>query len=275
MQELWEKGDDSLQPESRHFNIVINAMAKSKDYHGARKAYELLQRMQASDTVNPDIITYTSVIECFSKSSDPQAAEISEELLQQALERYESTKDRQMMPNLRTFTMVILALSKSHRTGNVAKARDLLSRLLAWYDETHDESLRPNEYPFNYVLNCAANSLGTQSEKIEAFQIATKTYQEMRKSDMVKPDSYTYAFWFKCCNNLIPMGDLRKKCVSYAFEQCKTDGLVSREVLKRLVMASHPDVLSTLLGVSPKTAPAVFRKMRIEDLPPDWSRNIR
>ena len=250
-------------------------MAKSSEHHRARKAYELLQKMQASDKVDPDIITYTTVIECFSKSSDPQAAEIAQELLQQASDMYEATNDPKIMPNLRTFTMVILALSRNPRPGSVEKARDLLSQLLDLYEETQDESLRPNEYPFNYVLNCAANSLGNREEKIEAFQIATRTYQEMRKSDMVQPDSYTYAFWFKCCNNLLPMGDLRTKCVSYAFEQCKLDGLVSKEVLKRLVLATHPDILSKLLEVSPKTSPAVFRKMRLDDLPPAWSRNVR
>jgi hypothetical protein len=275
MRKLWILGDKTAEPSNRHYNMVINAMAKSRDRIDARKAYELLLQMQASENCQPDIISYTSLIECFSKSSDPEAAAISMELLQQATDVYEETKDPEMMPNLRTYTMAISALSTNPNLDNVLKARELLTQLVELYEETQDPKLQPNAFPYNYVMNCAGNCLGSAKEKVKAFQIATKTYNDMRKSKSIKPDSYTYAFWFKCCNNLLPKGDVRAKGVTYAFEQCKFDGLVSSETLRRLLAGTPPDVVSTLLDIKPDTSPIVYRRITVDDLPPDWSRNVR
>jgi hypothetical protein len=275
MERLWEEGDEAVKPTNRHFNVLINAIAKSKHHFGARKAYDLLQKMQGSDNCKPDIITYTSVIECFSKSTDPQAAEIAEELLEQASIEYEETGDASLMPNLRTYTVTILALSKSPNPDSLLRAKKLLSRLVDSYEETKDEALRPNAYPYNYCLNCAANCLGTAEEKVKAFQLASKTYNEMRKSKYVAPDSFTYAFWFKCCNNLLPIGEIRTKCVTFAFEQCKASGLVTEEVLKRLLAGTPPQLVSDLLDIpASRASPFIYRNMKLEDCPLSWSRNI-
>jgi hypothetical protein len=275
MTDLWAKGDKAAEPSNHHYNLVINSLAKSRDHLDARKAYELLLQMQASDRCDPDIISYTSVIECFSKSKDPEAAEISMDLLQQVSDAYEETRDPQIMPNLRTYTMAIQALSTNPTLDNVQKARDLLSRLVELFEETKDAKLRPSAFPYNYVLNCAANCIGTTRDELTAFQIATRTYNDMRKSDVVKPDSFTYAFWFKCCNNLLPEGDLRTKGVTYSFEQCKLDGLVSSETLRRLLAGTPPKVVCKLVGIEPNTPPTIYKRMTIEDLPPGWSRNFR
>jgi len=258
---------------NRNFNVAINAYAKSKDRLAASKAHRLLKRMEASTHVRPDIISYTSVIECYTKSPDPNASVMAEELLESAFERYEKTKDKSVMPNSRTFTMAIQALAQCQRQGNALKARELLTRLTDMYETTQNESLRPNEYPYNYVINCAANTIGTSEEKIQAFQLAIKTYQEMRNSVLVKPDSFTYAFWIKACNNLLPRSsELHSKCVSIAFEQCKKDGLVTNEVLSRLQQGSPAKAVQSLLGVEIEYC---HHNLQVKDLPPLWSRNTQ
>lgn len=275
MRELWILGDISAKPSNRHYNIVINAIAKSREHLDARKAYELLLQMQASKDCQPDIITYTSVIECFSKSNDPEAARTSLELLQQAKSVYEESKNPDMMPNMLTYSMVISAISTNPTLSNVQKARELLLELLQLYDETQNVVLKPNVYPFNNVLNCAANCIGSSDEKTKAFQLAAQTYNDIRRRESVQPDSYTYAFWFKCCNNLLPIGDVRTKGVTLVFDQCKADGLVSGETLRRLLAGTPSDVATSILGLNPKTSPVIYRQMTIDDLPPAWSRNVR
>jgi hypothetical protein len=260
---------------TRNYNVVINAYAKSKDRLAASKAHSLLRRMEASNNnhVQPDIISYTSVIECYAKSCDFNASLMAEELLQNAMERYELTHDKTLMPNLRTYTMTIQALALCPRQGNVVKARELLTRLTELYDSTRDESLRPNEYPYNYVINCAANTIGTNQEKVQAFQIATRTYQEMRNSHLVQPDSFTHAFWIKACNNLLPLNsELHTKCVSIAFEQCKKDGLVTNQVLNRLVQGSSTSVVESLLETTTFHQER-GQQLQVQDLPSSWSRN--
>jgi hypothetical protein len=231
--------------------------------------------MQALEGCDPDIITFTSVIECFSKSSDPEAAEIGVALLEQAQAIYEETGEETIMPNLRTYTMVIRTLNTYPTSENINKARGLLDELVDLYEVTEDAELRPNNYPYNYVLNCAANCIGSPREKLKAFQIAAKTYNEMRQNDFVEPDSFTYAFWFKCCNNLLPDGDLRTKAVSFAFEQCRTDGLVAAETLKRMLAGTPPELATKLLDIPRDTSASVYRQFTLDDFPPSWSRNIR
>lgn len=268
MEKLWEQGDESVRPNNRIFNMVINAYAKSSDRQATKKALALFDRMKNLNICQPDIITITSLMECLSKAADPNAPKHAEALLQEAFSEYKSTNNTKLMPNLRTFTMAILTFAKNN--GDVFKARQLLTQLVDLYNETKNPHLKPSEYPYNYVLNCAANTL---ENKLEAFQIATKTYQEMRKSELVKPDSFTYAFWLKCCNNLLPQNELRQKCIAYAFEECKKDGLVSREVLTRLFQGSSSQLINQLVGLDPKER-TDYRVVQLRDLPPAWSRNI-
>jgi pentatricopeptide repeat protein len=262
----WKRGDRSVEPNNRVFNMVINAYAKSENRLAASRATELLAQMKASTLIRPDNISYTSVIECLSKSADPIAPQRAQDLLDELTELYRTTQDPSVMPNARTFTMAILAFSKNH--GDAVQARRLLCRLTDLFGATNDPKLRPNEYPYNYVLNCAANA---QSDQPRALAVATETFQEMRKSPLVQPDCFSYAFWIKCCNNLIPDGDLRIKCVSFAFEECRKGGLVSNEVLTRLFQGTPPRVVDQLLELP--QGGMNYRTLSVQDLPPSWSRN--
>ena len=205
-------------------------------------------------------------MECWSKSGDPVAPARVEELLEQAFRDYSESGDKELMPNLRTFTMAILTFSKNN--GQFQKARDLLTQLISLYAETQDPDLLPNAYPFNYVLDCAANSY---EDKTAAFHCATQTYQEMRRSKYVAPDSFTYNFWLKCCSNLLPESDMRSKCVKYAMEECKQAGHLSQPVLNRLLRGSNPGLVSQILELD--LTPSSLRSLRVEDLNPRWSRS--
>lgn len=268
METLWQRGDDRVEPTKRHFNVVMNAYAKSCDPFASRKALDLLQRMkEGSFHSKPDIISYTSAIECFSRSADPKASETVLCLLDEAFASHEETGDPAMRPNLRTFTMVILTLANCN--GSIVVARNLLTRLVGLYEETRDEALMPNTYPYNYVLNCAANTI---ENKLQAFRLATQTYQEMRESKYTSPDSYTYAFWLKCCNNLLKENkDLKSKCMFYAFDECRKEGLVSNTVLNRLQRGIPPTTLEEWLGV-PKRKSG-FWDLKVNELPAEWSCN--
>jgi hypothetical protein len=178
------------------------------------------------------------------------------------------------MPNLRTYTIVIQALATSPTINNIMRARELLTHSIELFEATGDQQLQPNPFPYNYVLNCAANCIGTEKEKLRSFQVAAQTYNEIRKSSHVRPDSYTYAFWFKACNNLLPQGEIRERGLVYAFDQCKAEGLVSTEALRRLVGGTPPDLLSDLLGIKDGATPSGYRRITINDLPPHWSRNV-
>lgn len=277
LRERWLAGDTTAKPSNRYYNIAINALAKSRDYLNARKAYELLLEMQTSNNCRPDIITFTSVIECFSKSKDPEAFDIAVDLLRQAAAIYEETQDSQVRPNVLTYSLTISAANTNPTLRNIERARELLSEILNLCDEFSDGSLGPlNAYPFNYVLNCASSCIGNDKDKLRAFQIAAQTYNDIRKRENAQPDSYTYAFWFKCCNNLLaPESELRAKGLTLAFEQCKVDGLVSAETLRRIMYGTPPHLAKSILNVDPDMSTYDYRALTIDDLPANWSRNIQ
>ena len=275
MHHLWESGDTSTPPKNVYYNMAINKLAKNKRGADARKALGVFRLLQSSKFCTPDIISYTSVIECLSKSNDPLAAEQSLDLFNEVWQLYQENEDEDLMPNLRTYTMAILSLTKNPTIENVVKARDLLSQLEDRSIETGDPSLKPNAYPYNYVLNCAASCVGNAGEKLKAFHIASQTYNDLRKSKDIEPDSYTYSFWIKGANSLLPEGELRRKCITLSFEQCQRDGLVNSSVLRRLLAGTPQDVLADLLDLDASTSPASYRQLTIEDLPPQWSRNTR
>mmetsp|Transcript_16855 Transcript_16855/g.38929 ORF Transcript_16855/g.38929 Transcript_16855/m.38929 type:complete len:751 (+) Transcript_16855:97-2349(+) len=275
MHECWESGDTSLKPATAFYNMAINTIAKSRGTVDPQQALKILNLIELSQVCDPDIISYTTVIECFSKSTDPTAAERSLDLFYEAWQIYQEREAPEMMPNLRTYTMVILSLSKASTLENIVKARDLLSQLNDLYSKSKDPKLRPNAYPYNYVLNSAASCVGDAGDKLKAFQIAAQTYNDIRNSDHISPDSYTYAFWFKLCNHLLPEGALRRKSIMYSFEQCKKDGMLSKAALERLLLGTPNDILEDILDLQPRVSSAAYKKMKLSDFPPSWSRNIR
>lgn len=213
-------------------------------------------------------------MESLSTSSSQHACEQALALLRDVTRTFDATKRPNMMPNVRIFSMAILTLSRNQ--GSVVEARNLLTELVNLYEETGHEDLRPNAYPYNYVIDCAANSKSkSQDDKTRYFLIATKTYREMHNSNYVEPDSFTYLFWLKCCNNLLDDTSLRAKCVRYAFDQCKEKGLVTNDFLKRLYQGSPLSLVNELLDVecSGQEGPHERTSFRIADLPLAWSRN--
>jgi hypothetical protein len=275
MHRLWEEGDTSLTPKNIFYNMVINKLAKTTVQTSLQSVMRVFHMLQGSRFCSPDIITYTSVIESLSKSRDATAPERCLELFNEVWQLYQENEDPALKPNLRTYTMVLMSLTKNPTLDNVLQARKILSQLEERYEESNDPQLKPNAYPYNYVLNCAASCVGNAGDKLKAFHVATETYNSMRKSSHIKSDSYTYSFWIKASNNLLPEGELRGKCIALAVEQCKKDGLLNSAVLKRLLARTPPNVLSQVLPPDHETSTASYRKLTVDDLPPQWSRNAR
>ena len=75
-------------------------------------------------------------------------------------------------------------------------------------------------HPYNYVLSSASKSFDADNDiKMEAFKIAVKTYQELQEYKGLKPDSFTYKFWFQMCDTLLqPTSDLYDKFMRLSFK---------------------------------------------------------
>lgn len=255
---------------NKNFNTVLNAYAKSTDESAVDNALRLFERMKASKLVEPDTITYTSVLECLSKCTRLDfAANKAWEILNEMKSTYETTRKPSMMPNSRTFSMAILTIAKS--PDRIVEARALLDQLIALYQETKEPTLRPTAHAYNYVINCAASNVSNRSQ---AFKIAAKTYQGLREDKELAPDSYTYAFWFKACNQLLKESnmELYEKFIKLSFVQCCKEGMVSREVLNRLRQGHlNYDQLSELLRCDSRNV----MRIQVDELDLSWTRNSK
>ena len=255
---------------NKNFNTVLNAYAKSAEESAVDNALRLFERMKASKLVEPDTITYTSVLECLSKCTRLDfAANKAWEILNEMKSTYETTRKPSMMPNSRTFSMAILTISKS--PDRIVETRELLDQLIALYQETKEPSLRPSAHAYNYVINCAAANVNNRAQ---AFKIAAKTYQGLREDKELAPDSYTYAFWFKACNQLLKESnmELYEKFIKLSFSQCCKEGMVSREVLNRLRQGHlNYDQLSELLQCDSRNV----MRIQVDELDLSWTRNSK
>jgi len=268
---------------NKNFNVIMNTYAKKQqnDPLAYQKVLQLLDRMKASRFVEPDSITYSTAIECLTKinslhyQGDPNfAADKALELLSDLKSMYQTTKKDSVMPNSRTFAMAISALTRSKKKDKAQLARSLLDELIEFYDLTKDIKLRPTVHPYNYVLSCASKSFDADNDiKMEAFKIAAKTYQELREHKVLKPDSFTYNYWFQTCDTLLqPTSDLYDKFMRLSFKQCIKEGLLSKQVLYKIQRCNLTwKQKGDLLECDPQNVRDVVH----DDLPPSWSRNIR
>lgn len=286
VEEIVEKMDQSIDPATTNpydkkqaimnLNLIFNGYARSGDKDAARRAHQLLWQLKDTRHLEPDVVTYTTVMESYAKSPwEADSAQKCLELLEAAKAAYRASQDPAHRPNARTYGVAIRALGKyPQEFRNAAKtARNLLLDLVNQYNATGDESLRPDNHVYNHVINCAANTEGSKEDKIAAFQVAAKTYQDLRFAEEVEVDSYTYAFWIKACNTLLTVSEFYVKCVTLSLTQCKKDGLMNDEVLKRIQQGHlSGSRLLELLGVGPDGQEKNY--YTTDDLNPMWSRNV-
>ena len=115
---------------------------------------------------------------------------------------------------------------------------------------------------YNIVLNAAEYTTSGNFE--EAFQIACRVFDEVRRADNLQPDHVTYGSFMGVVAKLMPKSDTKATMVDVVFKRCCADGQLAPVVMKKLKEAATADQYKELLGgVSTDTLPA------------RWTRNIK
>ena len=295
------KMSDDVWPNVKHYSSVLKSHANCKSPAGARKALSLLSEMEKrfydanvvttssddedtefhvdeKDAAKPDLVCYSIVIDAFAKQKQlPEASSVAFRLLRAMEEKYQAG-DMTMKPNNRIYTACILSLAHSPYNGDDAEDRN--NAQIAWslLEEMKANDVRPNSFTYNYIINCCSQE-ASQDEKQKqiSFEIAIKAFQELRKmappsnddyscsTDAYHPDSFTYGFMLKACNNLLPPSPLRTKVATQVFKECCKRGYCNNEVMKRLRWCLDTNDFYSLVGSSK-------REGLIDDIPASWSR---
>ena len=291
--------------EQRHFDATI---ITDDDALRTKSGYVVETR----DVAKPDLVCYAITIDAFANSRLPEASVVALRLLE-AVELKFKNGDESMKPNARLYTAAILSLGKNlllarhhfllitsflvhspyiGEDENVHNDRPQNNAKRAWtiLERMKENDVRPNSFTYNYIINCCASQQNRHAQdKKEAFGIAVKAFQELRAAtasepddsgciiDPCHPDSFTYAFMLKCCNNLLGAGSQGHMKVSrQTFKACCSAGYLNDAVLSRLWNGLSPDQFFDLVEVGAKQV-SVERHSRecpikASELPSAWSR---
>jgi len=278
MEERYRSGARDCRPTLQLYSATINAYAKAGQADGAKKAMSLLQHLNDLSSaggkwveLTPDIVIYCAVLDAIARTRMEGGAACALTILREVEEFYAATGDDLCRPNVRFYTAVMFVLANCRKEGNVQEAQGILMKMEQNYEETRDPDSLPNSFTYNYAINCAANTLGTLEVKSEAFKVALKAFQSLRKSTIDTPNSYTYAFFLKACNSLLPLGDMRYNVIERTMNECIEDGMLNDEVLNWLRRGVPVQLGRELLHFPDKA----YQTVRARDLPSEWTCSAR
>jgi pentatricopeptide repeat protein len=149
-----------LDPNEISYSSVLTTWARSKKDYAPDRAYAILTHVarvyeKNVTYVKPNIFCCSAVIIAYVKHGNAKRAE--QTLLEQC-ERYEMTKDPDLLPNVLCFNSVINAWSKSGQPEAAHMAEALLQRMQDFAKSWNESSLFPDTVSFNSVLNAWARS---------------------------------------------------------------------------------------------------------------------
>ena len=275
MEDQYKRGRNECRPSLQLYSAIISAYGRCSDADAGHKALDLFHHLNYLserggkwDVLRPDAIIYSSVLDAIGKCRMEGGADIALDILREVESIYEETYDELCKPSVRFYTAVILVLSQCRQDGNAQRAYEILTRMEQQSKENGDENALPNSFTYNYAINCAANTLGSLEKKTPAFKVALHAFQSLRNSPTDQPNSFTYAFFIKACNSLLPLGDVRYKVVTQAFNECCSAGVLSQEVLKWFKLGIPSEIGRELL-----LYPDNYQRLDVRDLPVEWSCN--
>ena len=132
-----------------------------------------------------------------------------------------------------------------------------------------------DEHHFSLAINACAFSNADIDSELEAFQIATKLFDEVVSSPDLEPTSLTYGWFIQCCGRLRVPEAMRNAYIERAFHRCCEQGLVNDFVLRRLLGAAQDELLGKLFVATRLSSPWKPSRVRVSMLPSAWTCHAR
>ncbi|KAL7544767.1 hypothetical protein ACHAWF_008134 [Thalassiosira exigua] len=209
--EACQKHGSDIKPDASTYNLVITSIAPAvKKYHdadGARRADEMLARMEAGflagdESLKPDTIVYNQVIDYWAKAQSVR--------------------------------------------GHFLRARDVLDRQIELYSNGGVRKCRPDTLSYTSVIAACASTYGGRREKRRAFDVAHETFVEGCKTRYARPNDVTYGLMFKAAGRLLLRERERDRYVKTLFGLCIDDGCLGEMAFYRIKEATTNKLLQEL-----------------------------
>ena len=145
-------------PNSTSYNTVLSAWVKSCSYgddgFAAKKAEEILRRMEQNERFKPNVIAYSSIIDCWSRSRSGSlyGAKRAQKLLDHMEHLYLSGENKYVKPNVISYTSVLTTYTRTNTVEGANRAHDLLKDTKELQTE-NENGVKPNVVSYFAVID--------------------------------------------------------------------------------------------------------------------------
>jgi len=256
---LYLEGSTTVKPTRMSFNQLLTAWSKSTEPQAAQRAEDILYHMKhvsildGNADMKPNTVSYNTVISAWGKSGELDSARRANNILKQAIDQEEN--DGMECIDALMFNIVADAYAKTSSNKAHLKSRAVLNRQISLYASGH-KRCKPDVYSFSSVLGSCASLTGSRKERLQAFDVARRTFGDMRESG-ADPNHVTYGTMLKACARLLPDGKERRTYTREYFRMACQNGCVGDMVMRRLHDAASPDQYNGLMqGLTRSNLPA-------------------
>jgi pentatricopeptide repeat protein len=276
MERGFQKGEKDWKPGTQAYNALLQALSHVNTLTAAREADKILNQLMDDSSrdeveaaeeqpLNPDSNSFYHVISAYRNAllKDSKAVNTAAVKVERLLELQDGLAKSHpaLRPTPKTLQTVLQALSRSRDTAKAVKSQRLLERLKKMSDDT-GSSVPVSAY--KSLLSACAYTRGSPEDKLEAFQIAVETLNELRDSG--RANSSVFGLFLRTCTNLMPATKKRDAVVENAFRKCCADGLVNDYVQREFERAASDELLLRVLGGFPEDGVRA---------PAEWSRLVQ
>lgn len=212
-----------IRPNTVTFNVVLTAMAKSRQNRAAERAEKFLRIMEEAgqDLCRPSAVSYTSVIQAWGNSQHPDALKRIEALLDAMTQQWVQKNDHNLRPDVFTFAAVIRAIARSDKSDKPQRLRNMLRRMT-------EAELKPNSHVIEAVLLGCSNTRGNKEERRAAFDLALEMlHLTLLQWSSVKPLPSALLFFLKTLAFVAEPSPATLKAAYQGYEVCQRLGFDS------------------------------------------------
>jgi pentatricopeptide repeat protein len=249
LEELHQKGVHWIYPRTKHYNLVLDALAKESNPKATKLAKDLLSKMEhrfetGLTKIMPDSYSYSAVLLAIANGSLHSSRALEAETLLQHILYLASIPGEERLSVQLTpimFNNAIRAVERSGASDKAAKVRKILEAMI-------HKGVTPDTFTYNGAIRSSAYTTGADNEKHAAFDYALSCLHQLRSSESAKVDLYTYPAIFIACDRLLSNTDDDLKKIKDTWRMCCEDGYVSDLILSQLKKMKIPrETMAVLL----------------------------
>ncbi len=263
-----EKAEET-RPNAVSYSTALNAFANSTDPASYERAIRVLERMESGEIqVRPNAYCYASVMKCISRSRDKNsilanATSLLQRITDENIDR-KNDKDSYTV----VFNTAIKSIERSSENRKDLVAMEFIN-LMKSMNATGQIKAPLHVRTYNALIRACAFTTGDSSERKVAFSTAFGALKELRTTQGLAPDLYTYPALFRAGEELLGHSNEDLETFRRMFQMCCEDGLVDALLLKNMVNFLPSDFMQSILQTvkSPEL-------VRLNDLPREWKLNI-